>query len=166
MAWNHWSRPLKSISFPWILLFNTFSFEHTPEIVEQKQKLRCSKNKGKNSYKRIDRLKWFQIVVCIRIIDTTHHSCNAKVMHREENTIISYKSKPEMDFGETFVHVSAKHLWKPIIDSCQHAEQASTRHNEMEMCNDKVGVMKLNIHCISSKKNTCQATSYKKRNNP
>src|SRR5206468_3328824 len=52
---------------------------------------------------------------------------------------------------------------EPKVETGKCREQWSDRHDEMEMGDDKIGVLKLNVGCRRPEKDTAQAAAHKHR---
>src|SRR5688572_19688321 len=85
-------------------------------------------------------------------------------MHREEHAVNRNEAHPEVNLAERFVHEPAEHLRKPEVQASVGGKQRCNSHHEMEMGDDKVGVLQLNVSRGRSKEEAAQAAADKQRN--
>src|SRR5437773_5677216 len=136
--------PFQSSRVPRIA-FSHAPAENAEEEVEQENQLGRSQNKCGDRNEHVHRLLWLKEHVLSRVIDSPHLATDSDDVHRKKHAIGADEGEPEMNLSECRIHEPAEHFGKPEVDARKCSEQGSDRHNEMEMGNDEIRVLKLDI---------------------
>src|SRR5438552_12860844 len=68
-----------------------------------------------------------------------------------------------MDLAPKIVHHSDKHLWEPEIGSREDAEDGGHTHKQMEVADDKIGIVHIENNRGLSEEDTAETTGREER---
>src|SRR5687767_5535618 len=89
---------------------------------------------------------------------TAWNTCQAFVMHWPENEVSAYHYNPEMNIAQCMIQVPAEHFREPMINAGKHSEHGSYSHYNMEVSNNKLGIVQMNINGRVAHKQTSQTS--------
>src|SRR5581483_12222496 len=84
-------------------------------------------------------------------------------MHRKKDAIHSDECQDKVNLAKTFVHHLAEHLREPVIGSSKHTENGCDAHNQVEVADDEIRIVKEQVYRCLTQENSAQTTRYKQR---
>src|SRR4029077_1069460 len=85
---------------------------------------------------------------------------HSKEMHGHKNGVYADKGEPEVDLTDPFMHKAAKHFREPEIKAGKHSEDRRYAHDQVEVRDDKVGVMKIQVQCRLRQEQSREAAAH------
>src|SRR6202023_4038429 len=84
-------------------------------------------------------------------------------MHRHEDGIGADEGQPEVSLAQALIHHAAEHLGEPVIGGGEYTEDCGYAHDQMEMSDHKICIVKLNVEDRLRQEGPAQSPGNKKR---
>jgi len=139
------------------------AFEHTPEEIDEEDELSGCRYEDQDRDHLVERLQVLQIVELGHLSISPRIACHAEEVHRQKDPINADECEPEMEFAEPFTHHSAKHLREPEIGAGEYAEDRCHTHNQVEVADDKIGVVEVKVKRVLAEKDPAESACREER---
>src|SRR5690606_18820125 len=80
-----------------------------------------------------------------KLVVAAGHPVESQKVHREEHQVSGYECQPEVQVSRALAHQASVHFGEPMVNSGEHTEDRSATHHQVEVCNYKIGVVKVAI---------------------